>query len=172
MRKPNNIILLTLLCLCVCKSIIIWADDDVDYLYVLAETVLLNQNEVYNPDRDYYVQSRYYECIIVDSSSIVTDTLCGRALYYLHFDTTNLSSGIELQRTGDTLYFVHSLNRDIEKYNRLEIKNAPLEIIVADSLIRKSLSSKRIIMRQYSPYYLPLHPITVEFTIVPLKINP
>ena len=138
---------------------------------IWAKTIILEQDEEYrqNENNKYEIQSKFCRCTINDSSYSIIDTLCGVAFYRLYFDTTNLASGKELLRTKDFLYRISRLNRTVEAYTSIEITEAPREIIVADSLIRKQLTSKKILMERYTPYYIPYHPFGVEFTIVPLK---
>ena len=144
------------------------ADDKEDIIdYIFAKTVLLNANEEYVKGVTNY--SEYIKCTIIDSSFSVIDTLCGVALYLLYFDTTNLESGKELQRNKDSLSLMCRLNREVKNYDSHEVLNAPREIIAADSLLRKFLSSKQIWMEDYTPYYIPYHPLFVDFTITPLE---
>ena len=147
-------------------------DNDWSFNYPRSKTVLLEQGEEYIPDNHgrYDAQSAFCRDTIVDSTSSISDTLSGVAVYKLFFDTTNLAAGKELIRTEDFLFRIYRLNREVKAYCSDEMANAPQEIVVADSLLRAMLSSKRIWMEWYSPsftYFLPFHTIYVEFTIIP-----
>ena len=172
MRKFYSIIIILVIisCYCVCLSTMILADDDIDNYYVFAKTILLEQDEEYIQERSdiYDLQSKYCRCTIIDSSLSIVDTLYGVALYWLYFDTTNVASSKELLHTKDSLRRISRLNRVVKAYSSEEIATAPPEIIVTDSLLRRLVARKRILMERYSPYYIPYHPLFVEFTIVPL----
>lgn len=172
MKRTFTYQLLVTSLLCTCISTFGRVDDgNVDYYYAFAKTILLDQDEEYIPENSeiYDRQSRFCRCTIIDSSLSVKDTLSGVATYWLLFDTTNIASGKELQRTQDFLYCMYRLNREKNEYRSQEIANAPHEILIADSLIRDTIKPKRIWMECYTPYYIPYHLFHVEFTIVPLK---
>ena len=144
---------------------------EVEIYAAVAKTVLLEQDEEYTSDvtADRVAKSGYYQCTLEDCSHSLADTLRGRCWYQLYFDTTNLASGQELRRTKDSLVVIGRLNRAIDSCRLGDIKNAPHEILVADSLIRDAIKTKRIWLAHFTPYCAPYHSLVVDFTIVPLS---
>lgn len=131
-----------------------------------SKTVLLDKDEIYHEG---ICNDTVLEYTLIDSSCTITDTLCGNCWYLLYFDTTILAEGIELQRTEDSLCLIYHLNRNIASYRTIEIPSAPREILVADSLIKSALCTKRIWMDRLTPYYASCHSILLSFTIIPLN---
>jgi len=136
---------------------------------LFSETVLLNHDEEYVKDTRIKLapNSHYCKCNIADSTFTIKDTLCGRCMYLLYYDTTDLAVGKELQRTKDSLFMIYRLNREVSAYNSEEVANAPREIIVADSLIRDYLHPKRLWMDILTPAVIPFHQLNVDFVIEP-----
>lgn len=139
---------------------------------LFSETVLLNHDEEYVKDTRIKLapNSHYCKCNIADSTFTIKDTLCGRCMYLLYYDTTDLAVGKELQRTKDSLFMIYCLNREVSAYNSEEVANAPREIIVADSLIRDYLHPKRLWMDILTPAVIPFHQLNVDFVIEPFYV--
>lgn len=168
--------LLMILLFSTCISTIILADitqEDVCISIPFAQTVLLDKDEPYRKGISEEPAFKKGTCVLtlVDSSGTIQDTLCGKCWYLLYFDTTMLAEGVELQRTKDSLCLMYNLNRDRDSYRSGEFLKAPREIIVADSVVKNALRSKRIWMDRFSPYYASCHSLIVEFIIVPHNKN-
>lgn len=167
-----RLLMIGLFCTCISTSLLATiTQEDVCISIPFSQTVLLDQEELYRKgiSNEPAFKRRTYMYTLVDSSRTIKDTLCGKCWYLLYFDTTILAERIELQRTKDSLCLMYNLNRDIDSYRSGEILRAPREIIVADSLIKSALHSKRIWMDRFTLYYAPYHSLIVNFTIIPLN---
>lgn len=151
-----------LLCLCAHVWVIAHDNDTTVCISIpFSETILTEQDDEYIKDSIRCVplaKSRYCKYSFVDST-LTSDTLVGRAVYLLYFDTINMVEGEELQRTKDSLF----LMTKTKPYGTFTISEKER----MDLLLRDYLSTKRLWMDKLTPYYIPYHHVTIDFIVLP-----